>query len=311
MPGIGIITNPHSKMNKRKPQTAKLLGYILGHHGRLEITQSLDELALVAENFRDNNIEILAINGGDGTISRTLTEVIRAYGDQPLPKVALLRGGTMNVLANNLGIKGSPEKLLYRLCEEFSAAEFQFKTQRLSTLSIEGRYGFLFADGSAYNLLAEFYKNKSGPVGAAWLGIRTAISYLFNGSLFRRLIRGEHKVLKPQGHQPISHTSLTLLAATVEKLPFRFRMFPQARRVLREFQFVTVSAAADKILWQLPRLLLRTSEGLSKGKISYTTESLRVHSETIYHYTIDGELFTAKSKDLVIKVGPELEFLVR
>src|SRR5438128_2499711 len=102
MSGIGIITNPHAKLNKRNPSRTALLGYILGQQGQLEVTNSLEDLSRVACEFRDQRIGILAINGGDGTISRTLTAFIHEYDGLPLPKVVLLRGGTINVLAKNL-----------------------------------------------------------------------------------------------------------------------------------------------------------------------------------------------------------------
>ena len=36
MPGIGVITNPYSRQNKRNPRLAQRLGYILGEKGDLE-----------------------------------------------------------------------------------------------------------------------------------------------------------------------------------------------------------------------------------------------------------------------------------
>ena len=106
MSGIGIITNPHSKQNKRNPSRSQLLSYILGKQGQMEVTQSLDDLAQVAEKFKKNEIEILAINGGDGTISQTLTAFHKVYGDTKLPKIAILPGGTMNV-------RSEDEKTIY------------------------------------------------------------------------------------------------------------------------------------------------------------------------------------------------------
>src|SRR5690349_19758362 len=105
MPGIGIIANPHSKLNKQNPERHELLGYILGQQGQLRLTESLEHLSKVAAEFHQKKIDILAINGGDGTISRTLTAIVNEYKGDPLPPIALLRGGTMNVLAQNLGVK--------------------------------------------------------------------------------------------------------------------------------------------------------------------------------------------------------------
>ena len=61
MAGIGIITNPNSKLNIKKPTRGLLLGYIVGQFGNLEITNSVDDLGRVAQLFKQQSIEILAI----------------------------------------------------------------------------------------------------------------------------------------------------------------------------------------------------------------------------------------------------------
>ena len=67
-------------------------------------TETLDEVRGLAREFKEKGIDILGISGGDGTNHRTLSTFLEVYGETPLPKIALLRGGTMNNLANQLGI---------------------------------------------------------------------------------------------------------------------------------------------------------------------------------------------------------------
>src|SRR5437762_2543265 len=106
VPGIGVITNPRSRMNKRDPSRMRKLGYLIGDRGSAAATRSLDDLYRVAEEFKSADIDVLGINGGDGTIHHTLTAFVRTWGDKPLPLIAILRGGTMNTIANSYGIKG-------------------------------------------------------------------------------------------------------------------------------------------------------------------------------------------------------------
>ena len=115
----------------------------------------------MASDFKEHGIKILAINGGDGTISQTLTAFIKAYDGAPLPKIAILRGGTINVLAENLGIKGSPEQVLYRLIERHSINNLTV-TRKISTICIEGQHGFLFGNGTTAGFLELFTKIKLG-----------------------------------------------------------------------------------------------------------------------------------------------------
>src|SRR3954447_13253606 len=118
MPGIGLITNPRSRANLRDPSRARKLGYLIGSHGTAEATRSIDDLYRVCEQFRDERIEVLGISGGDGTLHHTLTAMIKTYGEKELPTIAVLRGGTMNTVANSLGIKGETGKLLFELVDK-------------------------------------------------------------------------------------------------------------------------------------------------------------------------------------------------
>jgi len=52
MPGIGLITNPRSRVNKRDPSRIRRLGYLIGSHGKAEATKSLDDLYRVCEELK-------------------------------------------------------------------------------------------------------------------------------------------------------------------------------------------------------------------------------------------------------------------
>jgi diacylglycerol kinase family enzyme len=255
----------------------------------------------------------LAINGGDGTINRTLTAVVNAYGSEPLPKIALLRGGTMNVLATNLGIRGSSPRILYRLCEAYSSEQEAFATKTISSLKVEDSYGFLFADGIAYTVLDEFYKNKTGPLGAAWLVLRLGLSTLIKGLLFERLMKSERKSIATDGvpyelHQ--DKETCSIMAASIERMPFGFRLFPFARRKLKQMQWFSVTCEPRSVLWHLPQILLQNRTMLLPFKISGVCERLSITAPQGYTYSLDGELFTSKSTTLTIEPGPNFEFIV-
>src|SRR5687768_18583653 len=61
---------------------------------------------------------MLVINGGDGTVQATLTELHNGghFGDQP-PPVAVLPSGKTNLIALDLGAQGDPIVSLERLLE--------------------------------------------------------------------------------------------------------------------------------------------------------------------------------------------------
>src|SRR5687767_12512499 len=121
------------------------LGYLLGSRGSAEATRSLDDLYRAAEEFKAAEIDILGINGGDGTIHVTLTAFLQVYGEAPLPRVALLRGGTLNTIANGLGIAGDSQRLLYEVIDRYHQNE-EMATREQAILQIGDRYGFIWGN---------------------------------------------------------------------------------------------------------------------------------------------------------------------
>src|SRR5580704_2058769 len=166
MGGIGVVVNPRSRKNLRDPRAEYRLARRLGNHGVVRAARSIDELYHIAEDFRRVDIDVLAISGGDGTNHVTLTGFLDVYGGAMIPQVALLRGGTMNTVANSVGIgPGRPEGLLGRLVREYAkrgALELENVSRHVMRIGAPGggkpQYGFLFGTGVMHGFLAEYYR---------------------------------------------------------------------------------------------------------------------------------------------------------
>src|SRR6187401_1218608 len=91
----------------RYPALAEKLKRILGASGTLEQPADLEELGAVARAFKARDIDVVCVSGGDGTLHTVLTAMATAYDGAPLPRVAILRAGTMNTVARGLGIRGT------------------------------------------------------------------------------------------------------------------------------------------------------------------------------------------------------------
>jgi diacylglycerol kinase family enzyme len=307
---IGIITNPHSKLNKRNPERQRLLAYIAGDQGRLEITNSLEDLDRAAAEFCKQGVGIVAINGGDGTISRTISALIHAYDKKPLPRLMILKGGTINVLATNLGIIDRPELTLYKLIEA-QADGTDLQTVKFRTLKIGNMYGFLFGNGVVANYLKEFYKNKTGASGAVYLIIKLCLYYLFNRSKFSKIVHSqkyEIKSFEDSEYRPIE--SVAIMASTVEKMPLGARMFPQAKTYPNKFQAFILNMKSQELVWKLPLIMLKNKEGQFLGKLNFCTSGLEIKSSAPQLYTLDGELLETEGNALRVELGPELSFIV-
>lgn len=313
MAGIGIISNPYSKLNRKNPKRSDYLSYIAGKKGHVAITKTIDELASVAVDFKKQDISILAINGGDGTISQTLTVFHKIYDNKPLPKIALLRGGTMNVLASNLKIKGSPEHILYQLIEKHSTGRW-IPAMSINSLVIEGQLGFLFANGTPANFLQKFYENKKGSLGAAWMVAKVVLSRFLYQRFYHKIVTHSATSIGVDSQKNFERKTIAVLISTLAKMPLGPKLFPAMESHVGNsphHQAQLVAYAADplkaSVLVPWDAFVLPTKDTAIKTR--RTGKSFVIITESSMLYTLDGELYHPSSKSLEINVGPAFDFL--
>ena len=308
MAGIGIISNPHSKLNRRNPQRSAYLSYIAGKQGHVAVTHSLDEMEDVARSFRNQEISILAINGGDGTISHTLSVFSRIYPHKELPHIAVLRGGNMNVLAQNLGIKGTPEQVLYRLIEKHSTQP-ELSYIRKQSLMIDGKVGFLFANGTPAAFLEKFYENKTGALGAAWLISKVVLSRFFWRPFYLSIVSHHDSTIAIDDHIPFRQATISVLISTLPHMPMGPKLFPDMEHVQQGAQFISYSTgpleASILIPWDA---FLRPSK-TSRIKTRLVGKTFSIQNDKPVLYTLDGEIYTPKSPQVTIDLGPTFSFV--
>ena len=311
MPGIGIIANPYSKLNRKNPDRPGYLSYIAGQKGHVAVTKSLDELKKVAFTFKKQDISILAINGGDGTISQTLSVFSQIYQDHKMPQIALLRGGTMNVLAGNIKIKGTPENLLYRLIERHSTENKLVSVNR-QCLKIQDQIGYLFASGTPANFLEKFYENKSSAVGAAMLICKVVLWRFFNHKLYKKIVTTDKCEIKSNGVLKYKLDTISVLVSTLPKMPMGPMLFPemQKEKNIDKAQLVAYSADPIKASYQIPIDAFLFPAKSSAIKFKLLSSGYSIVSNKPLSYTLDGELYYPKDKELQIKVGPKFDFIL-
>ncbi|MDX1733999.1 MAG: diacylglycerol kinase family protein [Halioglobus sp.] len=112
---VGMISNPASGHNRN--QFDAIEGRIARspaiHH---IVTDSAADIGPALAELAARNTGILAINGGDGTVSATLGQMLESGLFAQPPLVAVLPGGTANMNAGDIGIKGSLKKAVDTFC---------------------------------------------------------------------------------------------------------------------------------------------------------------------------------------------------
>jgi diacylglycerol kinase family enzyme len=308
VPGVGVITNPRSKENKRDPSQMRHLGYLLGSRGSAEATKSLDDLYRVAEEFRAADIDVLGINGGDGTIHVTLTAFLQVYGEAPFPKVAILPGGTLNTVARGLGIRGDSQRLLYEILDRYHQGE-ELKLREQALLQVGERFGFIFGNGLVANFLDAYYATgRPSPTTGALLVLRAIGSALLRGRFARHLFRRFVGQVTVDGELWSRRDFATLIGSTVPEIGLGFKPFHRCYEERGHFAFVGIHAGPLGAILDLPRI--HRGRGLRRDRaISAVARDIHLQSDEPWHYTIDGDLYR-DVRELTIRTGRTLQMVI-
>lgn len=341
MPGIGVIFNPRSGRNLRDPRAARRLARTLGDHGVIREAGSIDELYRVAEDFRKLDIDVLGISGGDGTNGTTITGFIDVYQGNALPQIAFLRGGTMNTVANSVGVRrGRPEGLLHRLCRAYvaraarpladverhvmcvrgegvrapsrpaGAGDDEAPSMRAPALAT--KYGFNFGTGVVCGFLSEYYGygQPPNPVVAAKTLLRGAVSAAVGGDMIKRMaapFRGS--VETDDGTVWPERDYLAIAGGTVDQIGLNFRPFYRYAEKASTFHILGIHTSPIGFVGQLPRIWRAAPMSPGHTYEAVTSTAIIRSPKSPLRYMIDGDLHECDGP-LHVTIGPRVRIVV-
>jgi diacylglycerol kinase family enzyme len=305
---IAVIVNPRSRANRRNPHIAAEFQAIVGDQGRVYAPKTLGELDELAGELRQAGPTVIAVHGGDGTLHRTMTALDRVYGAEPLPQMAILCGGTMNVVATSLGIRERPSVFLTSIVAASRAGQ-PLETIRRRCLRIGDELGFLFGSGLPANFLAEYYgPGGYGPGRAAWLLVRAFFSALWHGPFVRRLFKRFEGSVRVDGALLEQKAFVGLLVGTVREVGLGFKLVHRADDDPERFGVLAMHSAVLSLA--LDVVAVQRGRGIStKRAFSAVASQMNVHSTNgSMAYTIDGDLYRTQ-EPVAISLGPPIVFL--
>ncbi len=339
MAGIGVIYNPRSGRNLRDPSAARRLSEALGDHGVVREAGSIDQLYRVAEDFRTLGIDVLGISGGDGTNGVTITGFLDVYDGTALPQIAFLRGGTMNTVANSVGVRrGRPEGLLGRLIQAYTersarplqdverhvlrlrgersvhtAAQSASDSGPASVIAppLAEKYGFIFGTGVVRGYLSEYYAfGPPNPVVAAKTLLRAVGSAIVGGEMIRRMaapFRGTIEL--DDGTIWPERDYLAVAGGTIDQIGLNFRPFHRYGERPGAFHVLGIHTSPMGFVSQLPRIW--RAQPMKPGhSYSATTASVTVRSpDRPLRYMVDGDLHECDGP-LHVSIGPRVRIVV-
>ncbi len=298
-------------MNRRRPVICEELKLIIGPDGFVRETNTLAEVEGVVKEFCDREIEILALNGGDGTLHHTLSRMIPVYekAGKPLPLMVLLCGGTMNTINRSFkGMSGSPNSILDRVVSKYRKKDRYAIVER-HTLEINGQeHCFLFGLGLAASFLKLYYEGETtGPLKAAYVIARTVLSTLVWGPYAQRIFaRVEARVIGDEMPSPYENYTV-ILASTVSEIGLGFSPLGRTLSVPGKSQIIAAAINPLGIVGQLPRIYF--GEKLKGAVYDEVVKTFTIDLKRDgYDFMLDGEVKPAP-RHITVKTGPLIQFI--
>ncbi len=280
---------------------------VVGSSGRVLAVGDLPELDQMTRGLAAAPPRAIAVHGGDGTLHKTLSSLIKAFAGAPLPPIAILPGGTMNVVSRSLNLDGKPDQILASLVAALRGGK-PLRTVARHCLKVENEYGFVFGNGLIANFLEEYYSKKEyGADRALWILARTFFSGLVNGDYAGRIVRKFEGRVLVDG-EALPWDSLTGVgAATVREVGMGFKLNHRADEDPEKFGFLAIHAGP--VALGLDLYAVHRGKGLAPSRaFSGLGRKLRIEpAEGNLLYTIDGDLYKSRGP-LDVDLGPTIQF---
>lgn len=313
---IGLVHNPLSGNNRRGRHPLAALAGRAGIEFReatepASIAQALRELAA-------REVNTVAISGGDGTVSAALNSLLEASPFSTMPWLALLRGGTANMTAGDVGLRGPQDRALARLIEAAARGGADLAAVARPALRVDPgagreRYSGFFVGAAAIAQGIEYCKRHMHTIG-----LRAEVG---PGVTLARFVvamaRGERDIVAPvpmrigfDGEAAAGFDCALLCVTTLRRLVLGLHPFWGGEPA--PLRCTAVRAAPRHWIRALPGLL-RGHPGrhttAANGYMSRNAHRIALGLET--HAYVDGEIVEpSPGTPLLLSATAPIRFLV-
>ena len=314
-PRVGVIYNPQSHGNKGADFDCSItpMVHIAKHRSQLP-----DALA----RFAERGVDLLVINGGDGTVRDVLTCGAGVFGDD-WPALAVLPKGKTNALAIELGL---PEG--WALKDAIDAFEKGERTYR-RPMEIAPSDGAITHEHPDYSRVLGFILGAGAFTTATKAGQKAHRIGAFNAmavavaivlGVFQWLFASRNnswrrgarmKIGLGSENVPMSHSGVgdpewrqILFASTLETMPAGARPFGAMRKGLK---MVVTDQISRRSILMLVRMIRGASPKNMRERGFHQISTPQFTLEIEDSFILDGEAFPGGKYR--ITQGPELEFV--
>jgi diacylglycerol kinase (ATP) len=312
---VGLISNPGSGHNRDQFERihARIARCPDIHH---IVTHHADDVGAALAALAARQVQVLAINGGDGTTSYILGQMLESGLFPEPPLIVLLPGGTANMNAGDIGVKGSLWRATQRFCDWCEGdrnTSGKLAERALLRVQPEGEqhpYYGMFLGGGAIIQGTEYAHREVHARGLrddfslALTTLRTVWGVLRNDPAFNRHVTIE---LTLDNGATATHDTLILAISTLHRLAFGMRPFwGRGPGAVRLTLFAQGCSRFARTFISIVRGRPNRNAVPESGYFSHNAESIRLRLDG--KLNLDGEILVVNGP-LDISASRPLDFL--
>lgn len=296
---VGVITNPRSTRNVAGLDRIRDVVEEFDGVFHFEIND-ISDISLALRRFAEQGVDVIALNGGDGTIQAAFSYLLKERPFTILPPIAVLPAGKTNMIAEDLGaMSPKPHVYLRRLLKNCAHDEVRLSLTQRKIMKIEGvpaapELGGMFLGTAGIVRGIEFCRQVVYPLGLPnFLSHPLAVGLLLIGTLVGR-ITGRSPLETP----PISlETELgreeqkqyfVITATTLNRLLLGLRPFGvQGEGGIRLLAVPSRPSTVLRTFWRTVRGVLAEKPVADVIAVNVDDVRIRLNSPL----TVDGELY--------------------
>ena len=316
---IGMLNNPLSGGNRNGLEKIRDAASGVRPAVLQRDVQTPSDVVATLADFARQEVNIVVVNGGDGTVQAALTAIFHKKLFETMPLLAVLRSaGTTSMIAGDVGLKGSREIALRRL---FRWARTRGRNATFLPRSVlrvqvpsekEPVYGMFFGAAAIFQA-TQFCHQKihaRGVRGEKAAGAALA-RFLVAALLKDRNIISDVPITTRVDEKPAEQQNyLLVLITTLQRLFLGLRPYWGSEQ--RPLHYTAVGANPRHFLRSLPALM-RGRRGRyitpDNGYISHNIDEVQLTLKS--GFNLDGELYTPDSTlgPVVVAHGGQALFL--
>ncbi len=318
---IGILSN--RRAGQSNTHLPRIRSFLSAHPEVVHVeTHATEDVPVVLTDLADQEVGLLMVYGGDGTLQHVLTEILgsRRFGDR-VPMIAPLRGGRTNLTSLEIGTQRDPVKGIADIIKAVDTGRLDERVCPHHVLRLTSKrgdvdeYGMIFGTGTIYNAVELVHR--AFPNGRSQGVFGSAV--VMGGLLFRRAFHKTNTDNGPYFREKVQilldgkpadqEEYLLVLSSTLHHIFLNIRPFwGQEPAPVR---FTCVAAGAKRFVLAIPRLLSGRPGGSVTVEKGYTSHNLhQVELRMDGGLVIDGELIAPEEgRILTITADDCLDFV--